>query len=219
MRSVRPRTLSAGCAVLAGAALLVGAGAPNALAQAAPGGPGQTPTWAPANKDGYGTAKTTASKVWFTLQNGALSEVYYPDLGTPSVRDLQFVVTDGKSFTGRETDSTTHTTRLADPKALAYQQVNTDRSRRWQITKTYVTDPGRATVMMKVGFRSLTGTPYQLYALYNPRLSNGASDRLDDSGSSRGDALVAHDAKTGSALVASPRFTATSSGYLGTSDG
>jgi glucoamylase len=219
MRSVRPRTLSAGCAVLAGAALLVGTGTPDAVAQSAPGGPGQTPTWAPANKDGYGTAKNTASKVWYTLQNGELSEVYYPDLGTPSVRDMQFVVTDGKSFTERESDSTTHVTRLADPKALTYQQVNTDKSGRWRITKTYVTDPKRATVMMDVDFRSLTGKPYQLYALYNPRLSNGASDKLDDSGRSEGGALLAHDAKTGSALVASPGFTATSSGYLGTSDG
>jgi glucoamylase len=205
--------------VLAGAALLVGAGTPKALAQAAPGGPGQTPTWAPANKDGYGTAKNTTSKVWFTLQNGALSEVYYPDLGTPSVRDLGFVVTDGKSFSERDTDGATHTTRLADPQALVYQQVDTDKAHRWQLTKTYVTDPRRDTVMLNVGFRSLTGKPLQLYALYNPRLSNGASDKLDDSGSSQGDALVAHDAKTGSALVASPGFTATSSGYLGTSDG
>lgn len=205
--------------MLAAAALLVGAGTHKALAEAAPGGPGQTPTWAPANKDGYGTAKNTTSKVWFTLQNGALSEVYYPDLGTPSVRDLQFVVTDGKSFSERDTDGATHTTRLADPQALVYQQVNTDKAHRWQLTKTYVTDPRRDTVMLNVGFRSLTGEPLQLYALYNPRLSNGASDKPDDSGSSQGDALVAHDATTGSALVASPGFTATSSGYLGTSDG
>jgi glucoamylase len=128
-------------------------------------------------------------------------------------------VTDGSSFTERESDATTHTTRLADPKALVYQQVNTEKSGRWRITKTYVTDPRRATVMVDVDFRSLTGRPYQLYALYNPRLSNGASDKLDDSGRSAGDALLAHDAKTGSALVASPGFTETSSGYLGTSDG
>ncbi len=217
------RTLSAGTALLAAAALL--AGAPHALATpatAAPGGPGQSPTWAPANKDGYGTAKTAKaadSKVWYTLQNGTLSEVYYPDLGTPSVRDLQFVVTDGRTFTERESDSTTHTTRLADPKALVYRQVNTEKSGRWRITKTYVTDPRRATVLLKVGFASLTGHPYRLYALYNPRLSNGASDKLDDSGRSQGSALLAHDAKTGSALVASPAFTETSSGYLGTSDG
>ncbi len=218
MLSARWKVLSGGCAVVAGAALIVGV-ASNANADAAPGGPGDRPTWAPANKDGYGTAKSTASKVWYTLQNGALSEVYYPDLGTPSVRDLQFVVTDGSSFSERETDSTTHTTRLADPKALVYRQVNTEKSGRWRITKTYVTDPDRATVMLNVDFQSLTGKPYQVYTLYNPRLGNGASDKLDDSGRSSGDALVAHDSTMGSALVASPGFTRTSSGYLGKSDG
>jgi glucoamylase len=211
--------MTLGCALLTGAALLAAPGAPRALAAAAPGGPGQRPTWAPADKDGYGTARSTASKVWYTLQNGTLSEVYYPDLGTPSVRDLQFVVTDGRSFTERESDATTHTTRLADSRALVYRQVNTEKAGRWQITKTYVTDPRRATVMVDVDFRSLTGRPYRLYALYNPRLSNGAVDRLDDSGRSSGGALLAHDARTGSALVASPGFTETSSGYLGTSDG
>jgi hypothetical protein len=30
-----------------------------------------------------------------------------------------------------------------------------------------VIDPRRATVMVDVDFRSLTGRPYQLYALYN----------------------------------------------------
>jgi glucoamylase len=219
MRAARPRTLSAGCAVLTAAALLTGVGAPHAMAQAAPGGPGRTPTWAPADKDGYGTAKSTTSKVWFTLRNGALSEVYYPDLGTPSVRDLQFVVSDGRSFTERVSDAATHGTRLADPKALVYRQVDTEKSGRWRITKTYVTDPRRATVMVNVDFRSLTGRPYRLYALYNPRLSNGAVDRPDDSGRSEGGALLARDGAMGSALVAAPAFTETSSGYLGTSDG
>ncbi len=219
MRSFKPKALAGGCAVLAGAALLVGFGTPALAGGGAPGGPGDKPTWAPSDKDGFGTAKSTASKVWFTLENGDLSEVYYPNLSTPSVRDLQFVVSDGKTFAERETDSTTHTTRLADQKSLVYKQVNTEKSRRWRITKTYVTDPARATVMVNVDFESLTGQPYKVYALYNPRLSNGASDKLDDSGRTQGTALTASDAKTGSALVASPAFTATSSGYLGKSDG
>ncbi len=217
--SLRPKVLAGGCALLAGVALLVGVGTSSAQADGAPGGPGAKPTWVPSDKDGFGTAKSTSSKVWYTLENGDLSEVYYPNLSTPSVRDLQFVVSDGKSFAERETDSTTHTTRLADSQALVYKQINTEKSGRWRITKTYVTDPDRATVMMNVDFESLTGQPYKVYALYNPRLSNGASDKLDDGGRTQGDALTAADAQTGSALVASPGFTATSTGYLGDSDG
>ena len=48
-------------------------------------------TWTEADKDGYGTSTTTTSKVWHTLDDGRLTEVFYPDLGTPSVRSLDFV--------------------------------------------------------------------------------------------------------------------------------
>jgi hypothetical protein len=40
------------------------------------------------------------------------------------VRDLQFVVTDGKSWVERE--DTSHTLVRTDPRSLSYQQVNTD---------------------------------------------------------------------------------------------
>jgi hypothetical protein len=61
-------------------------------------GKGANADWLPANKTGFGTSYTTASNVWFTLQNGRLSEVYYPRLDRPSVRNLDFIVTDGQSF-------------------------------------------------------------------------------------------------------------------------
>jgi hypothetical protein len=43
-------------------------------AQAA--GTAPTPNWLPADKQGFGTSRTLASKVWFTLEGGELSEVY-----------------------------------------------------------------------------------------------------------------------------------------------
>jgi glucoamylase len=43
------------------------------------------------------------------------------------VRDLQLVVSDGRTFSEREQDSTRARVRLLDPKALSYRQVNTDR--------------------------------------------------------------------------------------------
>ena len=58
-------------------------------------GKGANADWLPANKTGFGTSYTTASNVWFTLQNGRLSEVYYPRIDTHSVRNLDFIVTDG----------------------------------------------------------------------------------------------------------------------------
>jgi glucoamylase len=209
---------------LLGLALLIAlVAAPNAWAASgvAPGAPGATALWTPGDKDGFGTATSPASTVWYTLNRGELTEVYYPTLGTPSVRDLQFVVTDGNSWVDREREDTRHTLALTDSRSLSYRQVNTDPDGRYRITKTYTTDPSRSALLLKVHFESLTSAPLRLYALYDPSLSGNGDD---DSGSTDGTALVASNAKAAnpeaaSALVASPAFTKTSSGYLGTSDG
>jgi glucoamylase len=90
-------------AALAAGLLFVAAAPAWAATGTAPGAPGATPDFTPANKDGFGTATTLQSKVWHTLSNGELTEVYYPDLGTPSVRDLQFIVIDNRSRSARPT--------------------------------------------------------------------------------------------------------------------
>ncbi len=183
-------------------------------AATAPGAPGAKAVWTEADKDGIGTAHGTRSKVWYTLDDGALTEVYYPDVDTPALRDLQFVVSDGRTFAERERESAQHRIALADPRSLTYRQVNT--TSRYRITKTYVTDPARHAVVVDVRFESRTGKRLRLFALADPALSNGGDD---DSGRSAGRALIASDAEAASALVASPGFRKTSSGYLGTSDG
>lgn len=185
-------------------------------AAVAPGAPGAAAGWTPADKDGVGTARSAASRAWFTLGDGQLQEVFYPDLSTPSVRSLELVVTDGRTFTDRESSATTHRARRVDARGLTYQQVDTARSGRYRITKTYVTDPARSTVLVDVRFQPLRPGPYRVYALYDPSLGNGG---MDDSGRSAGGALLAADATVASALVASPALGATSSGYLGRSDG
>ena len=113
----------------------------------APGGPGARTAWAPADKAGFGTAHSQASRPAFTLQDGTLSEVYYPTLGTPSVRRLELVVARGGKAE-RESSATRHEVSLADPKSLTYRQVNTDRQGQYRIEKTWITDPARDTVLL-----------------------------------------------------------------------
>src|SRR5215217_9455770 len=138
--------------ILLAVLLVVGAtGLVRAASAGAPGAPGEKAIWTPADKDGFGTSTTTASKVWYTLNDGELTEVYYPDLGTPSVRDLQFIVSDGQTFAEREAEATNQQVQLAgDGRALEYRQVNTDKDGKYRITKTYVTDPARSTVLVDV---------------------------------------------------------------------
>lgn len=196
-------------------AFALGVTAP-AWAQTAPGAPGATAHWTTGAKQGVGTSTTTGSNVWFSLADGVLSEVYYPRVDVADSRALELVVSDGKTFTDRESTDTTHAVELVTDTALVYQQVNTDKQRRYRITKTYVTDPSRATVLMDVRFESLDRGKYAVYAVYDPSIDN--SGRHDAGSVSRG-ALVASEGEIASALVADEPFSALSNGYLGTSDG
>ena len=56
-----------------------------------------------------GTARNTTSKVWFTVANGVLSDVYFPTNDNTNVETLQYIVSDGSSFTDLQTRDTTYT--------------------------------------------------------------------------------------------------------------
>jgi glucoamylase len=64
----------------------------------APGGPGIEPRWTHGAKLAVGTACSTVSRVWYTLDAACVTEVYYPTIDTPLIRDLQFLFTDGETF-------------------------------------------------------------------------------------------------------------------------
>src|SRR5690348_1503790 len=44
----------------------------------APGGPGAPPAWGPGCKQGFGTAAGPESRVWYTIADGSLSDVFHP---------------------------------------------------------------------------------------------------------------------------------------------
>jgi glucoamylase len=205
-------------AMVAGIALVVGPGAPAVAAgDAAPGAPGVDEQFLPADKSGFGTSATTSSKVWLTVQKeGGLGEIYYPDLGTPSARTLDFVVADRNGHAARADAAARVQTVLTDPHSLSYRQAFGDRAGGWRLTVDYTADPARATVLVDVAFTVAHGAPYDLYAVYDPALSNS---RTDDTGRTVGHALVSSDNATASAFAGNPAFTATSSGFRGTSDG
>jgi glucoamylase len=206
-----------GLASAAVLAMALALGPPAVAARpSAPGAPGAASDWVTGDKDGFGAARGTSSKVWYTLNNGELSEIYYPRIDTPSTRDTQLVVTDGSTFTDRETTDTIHSVRLLDPQSLSYQQVDRAKSGKYLITKTYTTDPARSTVLVDIDFRSLTGQAYQVYVLHDPALTMTGDN---DTGSTQRGALVATDGTTSDAVVPSSDFLKTSSGYQGASDG
>ncbi|HEY1915987.1 MAG TPA: glycoside hydrolase family 15 protein [Streptosporangiaceae bacterium] len=214
----RLRGAAAGTAVVTAVALAVAAPGPAALAQgSAPGAPGANATWNESNLQGFADSLGSASKVSYTLGDGELENVFYPEMDTPSTFGLQYIVTDGSTFADTEVTNTTHTISLVNATALVWQQVNTATNGDFKITKTYIADPSRSVVLVQTTFDNLTSTPLLLYADYLPQLDN---DGMGNTGATSGADLVSQNGTVASALDASTGFTQTTSGYAGTaSDG
>jgi len=214
---VRCRSLAAAVAVTVAAGLgtLVSAG--PAFAQgAAPGAPGANATWNEANLQGFADSLGSDSKVWYTLGDGELENVFYPETDTPDTFGLQYIVSNGSSFADTETADTTHAISLVDPTSLVWQQVNTATNGDFTITKTYVADPSRSVVLIETTFDNLTSTPLQLYADYLPQLNNDGMGNTGGTDATSGD-LVASNGSVSSALASSAGFTQTTTGYVGSS--
>ena len=121
-----------------------------------PARPGRTPPGTNRTSPGSPTRSAPRSKVWYTLGNGELENVFYPETDTPDTFGLQYVVTNGTSFASTETTGTSHTISLADPDALVWQQVNNATNGDFTITKTYIADPSRSVVLVQTTFDNLT---------------------------------------------------------------
>ena len=120
----------------------LGAGADTAE-RAAPDR-GAKSTWTEADKAGFGTARDAAAATSGSPSSRAGSaRSSTPTCRRPASRNLELVVTDGRTFTDRESTDMRH--RVAtrpDARSLRFTQVNTATSGRYRITKTYRDRPG-----------------------------------------------------------------------------
>jgi len=183
------------------------------------GRPGSEPRWTQGNKVGIGTAYSACSPVWFTLWNGVMTEVYYPTIDWPQIRDLQFLITDGKTFFHEEKTHLHSQTHRIWQQALGYSVTNSDPDGRYQITKDIITDPHLPCVLQRV---RLSGTVpnLKLYVLCAPHLEVGGWGNNAHVVSVAGrEILMAEKQGRWLALGATLPFTRLSCGYVGRSDG
>ncbi len=199
----------------------------------APGAPGGDAQWASAGKQGVGTSASLESKVWFTLQGGALTEVYYPDVTIANVHLLQIVVVNPKTKkVETERDDATHTVtptsysykedrfsltipRKEIPDSLNFIQVNKAKSGDWTIYKTYTVDAERNAILLNVSFHSRV-RGLELYIYYDPSLNNSG---MHDTAWNDGQTLLAQDSDKASALISESNLSEISNGYYQVSDG
>ncbi len=155
---------------------------------AAPDSPGALSHFDLSRKDCLGTARNTTSKVWFTVANGVLSDVYYPTADNTNVETLQYIVTDGSTFTDLQTRDTTYTVQLLNKRELDCRVTTTANSGKYRIVTDYVTDPNQNTVVMNVKFVALVGalSNYKLYVRYDPSINGNGGGGIGNGGGDTG---------------------------------
>jgi len=244
-RSVLSASLVAvGCAVLGGSAAAAqqarAGAAPASVTRSqptatAPGAPGSESYFDLARKDCVGTAMNTTSKVWFTVADGVLSDTYWPTIDATNVHTLQYIVSDGHSFTDLQARDMTYAVR-PDPTGMACTIVASSSAHHYRIVTTYVADPARDAVLMHVRFVSPRGD--HLYVELDPLAggtggggaqnaggnsaslvsSQGQTVPVDSNTNTTTDAVNRNYAvPTYMALESAAGFTNASVGYAGTS--
>jgi glucoamylase len=134
-------------------------------AAVAAGAPGTESYFDLARKDCVGTAAGRASKVWYTVADGVLSDTYEPTIDNTNVSSLQYIVTDGSTFTDLQTRDMTYTVR-ADPTGMACTVTATDAQHGYELTTTYITDPARDTVLMRTRLSAIPGSGTNVSGLH-----------------------------------------------------
>ena len=211
---MKPLALLAAIGVMGLAAAAVRA-APQQAPALATGGPGAPATWTNGNKQGVGTSTTAASRVWFTLGDGVLTEAYYPTVDKANLRALEFIVADGAGFFERESADTDHRVEPIARDVLAFRQTNTSRSGRYRIVRETFTDPAHQAIVVHVRFEP-SGGPLKLYLYVDPSVDNsGLHDTVDVTG----ETLVASQGNVAMAVASSTGFGEKTCGFVGVSDG
>ncbi|HET8601213.1 MAG TPA: glycoside hydrolase family 15 protein, partial [Segeticoccus sp.] len=204
----------------------------------AAGGPGALSHFDLARKDCLGTAANRTSTVWFTVADGVLSDVYSPTIDNTNVETLQYVVTDGHSFTDLQTRDMTYSVRSTDSSGMACEVTSRDKDGKYSLVTDYITDPARDSVVMRT--KVVSETPgLQVYVRYDATMNGNGGGGTDNGGADDAvvdpatTALVSSDVTPKSqavnrdyavplfgALRADQPFTAAESGFVRTpSDG
>ena len=141
----------------------------------AAGGPGIEPRWTRGVKAAAGTAYSTSSRVWYTLDEGCVTEVYYPTIDAPQIRDLQFLVTDGETFLHDERRNFDTNIDCISEAALGFEVTKWEKERRYRILETVLGDPHQNCLLIRTRLEAPQNllSKLRMYVLCAPHLEIG----------------------------------------------
>jgi len=136
----------------------------------------QPSIWCSAAKDLIVTS-LGSSRIWATIQNGSITEIFWPSTGRAQVRDLSFVISDGQRFVDvRSSDAY----ELSSSKPFIPLPTLVHHALGCQLELSVVCDPVREVVLVHYRFQAKDA---QLYCYLTPRLAviNGSNTvNVDD---------------------------------------
>ena len=177
------------------------------------------PVWASARKDMVGGTLGSA-RLWFTVAQGIVSEVYYPRIDIPQLKDLGFIVADGCGYWEEVRRIAGYELEYARPGIPALTVRH--KHERYTLTLKICPDPRRDVLLIDI---ALTGdAALRAYVLAAPRLGGDTLNNRAWADEWEGRSLLwAEQARFGLALMCAdadglPGFGTRSVGIAGASD-
>jgi glucoamylase len=183
------------------------------------GKPGDKPRWSSGAKTLVGTAASARSRIWYTIADGTLNEIYFPDVDQANTRSVRFLVSDGRSFFSDEQWDAEHTVDWLGSGIPGCHIESRCKAGRYTLIKDIITDPIRDTLIMRVSFTA-TEPGLHLYLFAEPQMGDqGANNNAWIGHYKSVSMLIAQRDRTCLALTSEPALLQTSCGYIGASDG
>ena len=186
----------------------------------APGQPGINPSWTSSAKDAIG-CPLGPPRLWFTLGHGIVNEVYYPRIDVPQIRDLGFIISDGRGFWAEVKRLAKYDIRFLAPGVPAFEI--THRHERYQFRIRVSPDPRRDVLAIEFHLDAEPDLrPYVLVAPHLGATGHGNRAAIERHGGWR--VMVATQGPFALALAVVDEHQrdglgAASAGYVGYSDG
>ncbi len=185
----------------------------------APGSAAAYPTWTTAAKDVVGCS-LGSSRLWFTCAQGIVTEVYYPRVDIPQIKDIGFIVADQKGMWIEVRRLGSYTVEWEEGVIPAVTVVH--RHPRFTLSLRLCTDSARDVLL--VDYELSGDEDLRLYVLATPRPGDGPCQTMAYAQEWEGHAVLwAEQPPYGLAFVACDRdgrtgFAARSVGAVGKSD-
>jgi glucoamylase len=143
------------------------------------------PTWASSRKDMVG-ASLGSSRLWFTIAEGIVTEVYYPRIDIPQIKDLGFIIADDAGFWVELRQHLDYKVTLPGPGIPAVDITH----RHPRFTFTLRVCPSQARDVLLINFKLEGDAALRPYALLAARLGGDAENNIASVGNFGGRAML-----------------------------